>query len=700
MIKLAVYGKGGIGKSTTVSNLAAAMAEKGLRVMQIGCDPKADSTAILHGGTKIPTVLELVRKYNNDFALDDMVCVGFDGVICVEAGGPLPGRGCAGRGIIAALEKLAQKGAYETYKPDVVMYDVLGDVVCGGFSMPMHGGYADSVFIITSGENMSIYAAANIAMAVEDFKGRGYASLGGLILNRRNVKNEEKKVKELAADFHTEIAGALDLSETVRDAELLNKTVIEAFPDSKMASQYRSLSENILHMHKQKRRRNSVLKKINGKAGMIGEEIRIRDAEFPSPFLSGLEYNAPARGPWNIVHTGMLIPQSHQVFVCAEGCLRGVILTAAEMNAMDRMSWVSVHENDLLDGSMERNIVDGTADILNKMDTLPPAVLVFISCIHLFTGCDFKVALTELSTRFPGVDFVECYMTPTMRKSGLTMDQIMRRQLYSPLRSVQKNKKYVNIIGNDRPTDESSEFVSLIRGAGFEIRDIALCKTYGDYLKMAESAVNITYLPAAFAAGEELCQRLGQNYLYLPLSYSYKEIMENYRKLSNVLEIKMPDFSDAMDRADKALKDAYRIIGNIPIAIDYTSTPRPLGLARLLVEHDFAVKKVYVDSFLDEDGRDFVWLKENKPELVLSSTVHPKMRFAAHGSHDEKVLAIGQKAAYFNETGHFVNIVAGGGMYGFDGIVRLAEMMTDAYLHEKDVKTVIQYKGLGCESCL
>ena len=698
MIKLAVYGKGGIGKSTTVSNLAAAMAERGLRVMQIGCDPKADSTAILHGGTKIPTILELVRKYNNDFALEDMVCMGFGGVICVETGGPLPGRGCAGRGIIAALGKLTQKGAYETYKPDVVMYDVLGDVVCGGFSMPMRSGYADSVFIITSGENMSIYAAANIAMAVEDFKGRGYASLGGLILNRRNVKNEEEKVKELAADFHTEIIGTLDLSETVREAELLKKTVIEAFPDSEMASQYRSISKNILHMHMKGRK--NVLKKISGKADMGGEETCICDAKFPSPFPSGLEYNAPARGPWNIVHTGMLIPQSHQVFVCAEGCLRGVILTAAEMNAMDRISWVSVCENGLLDGSMEQDIADGTADILNKMDTLPPAVLVFISCIHLFTGCDFKAALTDLRTHFPGVDFIECYMTPTMRKSGLTMDQIMRRQLYSALRPVRKNKKYVNIIGNDRPTDESSEFIFLIRSAGFKIRDITFCKTYEDYLKMAESAVNITYLPAAFAAGEELRRRLGQDHLYLPLSYSYSEIMENYRKLANVLEIKMPDFSDAMDRADGALEDARRIIGNMPVDIDYTSTPRPLGLARLLMEHGFVVKKVYADSFLDEDEQDFIWLKENEPKLVLSSTVHPKMRFAAHGIHDREVLAIGQKAAYFNKTGHFVNIVAGGGMYGFDGIVRLAEMMTDAYLHEKDTKTVIQYKGLGCESCL
>lgn len=248
MIKLAVYGKGGIGKSTTVSNLSAALADMGYKVMQIGCDPKADSTVSLHGKEKVTTVLDLVRTRKNDFTLEDMVTEGYGGVICVEAGGPTPGLGCAGRGIIAALEKLAEKGAYETYKPDVVIYDVLGDVVCGGFSMPMRGGYADKVFVITSGENMAIHAAANIAMAVEGFKGRGYAQLGGIILNRRNVKNEEEKVQELADDIHSSVIHRLSRCGLVQDAEDLGKTVVEAFPDSEMASEYRALAKTLLRI--------------------------------------------------------------------------------------------------------------------------------------------------------------------------------------------------------------------------------------------------------------------------------------------------------------------------------------------------------------------------------------------------------------------------------------------------------------------
>ncbi len=246
MIKIAVYGKGGIGKSTTVSNLSVAFAQKGMKVMQIGCDPKADSTVYLHGGKPVETVLSLIRRKGKQAELSELVTEGFGGVLCVEAGGPTPGMGCAGRGIIAALEMLEEKNAFEIFKPDVVLYDVLGDVVCGGFAMPIREGYAEKVFVITSGENMAIHAAANIAMAVDNFADRGYASLGGIILNRRNVDREEEKVEELAQDIRSKIVGALPFSPIVQKADELQKTVLEAFPDSEMAEEYRKLADQVL----------------------------------------------------------------------------------------------------------------------------------------------------------------------------------------------------------------------------------------------------------------------------------------------------------------------------------------------------------------------------------------------------------------------------------------------------------------------
>ncbi|MDF2925156.1 MAG: Nitrogenase [Paenibacillaceae bacterium] len=241
MEKIAIYGKGGIGKSTTVSNVAAAMASMGLTVLQIGCDPKADSTRNLTGGVPIPTVLDTLRK-KGDAELDDLVVKGAGGVLCVESGGPIPGVGCAGRGIITAFEKLEELDAYEAFQPDVVLYDVLGDVVCGGFAMPIRGGYADEVYIVTSGEMMSLYAATNIAHAVKGFGKRGYAMLRGLIFNAKNIEGEEELVSRAAGEIETAVIYHLPRDPAVQQAEAMGKTVVEAFPASSMTEHYKSLA--------------------------------------------------------------------------------------------------------------------------------------------------------------------------------------------------------------------------------------------------------------------------------------------------------------------------------------------------------------------------------------------------------------------------------------------------------------------------
>lgn len=245
MIRIAIYGKGGIGKSTTASALSYALAGRGLRVMQIGCDPKADSTLYLHGGERIPTILDVLRDKKALAELEDMTFAGTRGIICAEAGGPVPGLGCAGRGISAAFEALEERDAFEILRPDAVIYDVLGDVVCGGFAMPIREGYADSVYIVSSGENMSIYAAANIAMAVSNFKDRGYAALGGVILNRRDVPGEREKVESLCRDIKTCIVADLPRDNRLAEAELKGCTMTELWPDSEYAAQIEKLADHI-----------------------------------------------------------------------------------------------------------------------------------------------------------------------------------------------------------------------------------------------------------------------------------------------------------------------------------------------------------------------------------------------------------------------------------------------------------------------
>ena len=246
MLKIAIYGKGGIGKSTVTSNLSAAFASMGKRVIQIGCDPKADSTINLLGGKPLTPVIEILKDGNDPKSAKEISQEGFGGVLCIETGGPTPGLGCAGRGIIATFNLLDELGLFEEYKPDVVLYDVLGDVVCGGFAAPIREGYADKIFIVTSGENMSIYAAANIAMAVENFRERGYATLGGVILNRRNVPDEREKVEVLCSDIHSHIIADLPRDNAISDAQDRNVGVMEAYPDCDYAKGIRELAKAML----------------------------------------------------------------------------------------------------------------------------------------------------------------------------------------------------------------------------------------------------------------------------------------------------------------------------------------------------------------------------------------------------------------------------------------------------------------------
>ena len=280
--------------------------------------------------------------------------------------------------------------------------------------------------------------------------------------------------------------------------------------------------------------------------------VRIADADPESLFPSGLEYNPPASGMWNIVQMGMLIPCAHQIYGCAQGCLRGVILTAAEMNALERLSWISLTEEDMFNGTLEQSLIDGTAEIVDKLEQHPPVVLLFLSCMHLFVGCDFDAVIAALSERYPDICFVDCYMTPTMRETLPPVVQTCR-QMYLPLQPLPKNPTAVGIIGNDRPTDEHSELVRIIRGAGFVLRDLTLCKTYEEYLQLAECALYLTYLPTASGAAELLRERFDTPVLYLPNSFDYGEITAHYKMLCDALGIPCPDFSAEIAAADAAL---------------------------------------------------------------------------------------------------------------------------------------------------
>jgi len=246
MRKVAIYGKGGIGKSTTTQNTVAALAEMGKKVMVVGCDPKADSTRLLLGGLAQRSVLDTLREEGEDVELEDIRTEGYSNSLCVESGGPEPGVGCAGRGIITSINMLEQLGAYdEENELDYVFYDVLGDVVCGGFAMPIREGKAEEIYIVCSGEMMAMYAANNICKGILKFAETGVVRLGGLICNSRNCDREAEMIEEFAKRLGTKMIHFVPRDNDVQRAEINRKTVIDWNPECKQAGEYRTLANNI-----------------------------------------------------------------------------------------------------------------------------------------------------------------------------------------------------------------------------------------------------------------------------------------------------------------------------------------------------------------------------------------------------------------------------------------------------------------------
>ena len=246
MRKIAIYGKGGIGKSTTTQNTVAGLAEMGRKVMVVGCDPKADSTRLLLGGLAQKSVLDTLREEGEDVDLEDIRRTGFSGTVCVESGGPEPGVGCAGRGIITSINLLEQLGAYaDSEHLDYAFYDVLGDVVCGGFAMPIREGKAQEIYIVASGEMMALYAANNICKGIQKFAESGGTRLGGIICNSRKVDREKELVSAFAEKIGSQMIQFIPRDNVVHQSEIHKQTVVQYAPDSEQAKAYLGLAKAV-----------------------------------------------------------------------------------------------------------------------------------------------------------------------------------------------------------------------------------------------------------------------------------------------------------------------------------------------------------------------------------------------------------------------------------------------------------------------
>ena len=472
--------------------------------------------------------------------------------------------------------------------------------------------------------------------------------------------------------------------------------------------------------------------------------VKIADASFPVPFGHRLEFNAPVHGTWNIVHIGMLVPQCHQIYVCADNCMRGVVLTAAEMGADDRFSSVLLEEDDLYDQNLETITVEGVSDIIRRLPVRPRAVAVFLVCLHHFVGTDASYVYKTLEERFPDIDFIRGWMDPVMQKTGLTPEQKLKEAMYRPIPPLPVDPKLVCVLGDNQALYPDSDLARLVAKAGGRVLQLhdwrahgrrigvlsgeegdtedehfAFCKNYDDFLGIGAAGLLITRSPSGVHGVTQLAKRLGRAFLYLPPVSGEEEIRRQIETLARTLEeISTGQVNANADgvssiqtdaaaiiqegtlAASRALQHARSLIGDTEITVDYIGNTRTLSLTKRLVQSGFHVTRVYLDAVLPEEEADFRWLQENCPDLLLTATIHPGMRVLHAAENTGKMLAIGPKAAWFGGTAHFVNLVEFGGLWGNAGIIRLAQLMEDSFLHEKDTRTIIPRKGQGCKCVL
>jgi len=426
---------------------------------------------------------------------------------------------------------------------------------------------------------------------------------------------------------------------------------------------------------------------------------KISNLDFDNLFPAGLVYAPPARGVWNIVHIGFLMPESHEIFVCAEGCIRGVVLTAHEAGFESRFSTVVIQERNVIDGDMEYQIIDGVSDVLNRLEKKPKAVEVYTSCIHYFCGCDLDFVYRKLREKFPHIYFSDCYMTPITRKSGITPDEKMRRQLYSLINDENKDvsDNSITMVANVYALDETSDFRQILKKANVNYRDITLSKTWQDYQDLGKSKCFAYTNLAAEKACKTLSSRLEKKSYYYPICYRKEDIRKNNKQLCELVNLKSFDTEVIENEIDILIEEVKVLLKDFSIVLDYTATARVLNLTRFFIELGLNVKKVYLDSVNNSDREDFIYLKENCENLILSSPTHPAARFLHNKENSsEKILAIGQKCAYFEGTSNFVNLVEGNSYCGFDGLEKLLIDIIDAINNKKDVSSIIQVKGWGC----
>ena len=474
-----------------------------------------------------------------------------------------------------------------------------------------------------------------------------------------------------------------------------------------------------------------MLHSLNTPEGSQNNIIKIRDAAAGRTFPWGLEYNCPVHEHWNIVHTGMLIPECHQIYICTDNCLRGVIMTADEMGAAERISSVMPDESEIFDGRLEEITIRGIIDVIRKLPRQPRAVQLFPVCMHHFIGCDMRYIFDQVEKEFPTIAFMECFMDPIRQKLTTTPEQ---RQRYQMMKVLAKKKgpgdlSKVSVLGENLRVQDS-DFMEILQQEGIRILQVPDCQSYDEYLAMGQAFLWITKSPLSRYGLEKAASLAGRKGLYLPVTVNYEEIDGQLHALLKLLcEASGRSLCESEQRlegwiarqrilTENAFRKAGKILKDTPIVVDYICEPRPLGFARLLLEHHFHVVRILADQISPEEAGDLEALKNAYPDLELMSTSaadslyergpsfvpsyaprlgsHPDFAggTSRYGYAGQKILAVGPKAAFFTGSPYFVNAIEADGASGYMGIRHMLQLMCDAFREPKDLE-IVTGKGLG-----
>ena len=425
----------------------------------------------------------------------------------------------------------------------------------------------------------------------------------------------------------------------------------------------------------------------------------IKDLTYEYRADLGLAYSSPCRGTWNIVHYGLLVPEAHLIFVCPVSCLRGVVLTTAEMgpDAMKLLSTIAVGEDNILNGDMEEELQKGVERVIESLPKRPRMVMIYTSCIHHFLAVNYQRVYKVLHEKYPDIEFTDCYMDPIMRRKTPPMANI-KRQVLRPLKDVEKNPFQANIIGNCFPMGEHCDLVLYMRENGIPFYDLTTMQSFDEYHNMASSSVNFSFHGNVKWAAKDLEVRLHQKHVFMRESYDYDTIDEDMKKAAESFgteAISAERIAEERKKTEEAVADLKAYIGDTPLSIDDTAVDRPLELALYLTRRGFDVESVIMEVN-GESEEVFNALKAEKPDLKVYSAENYTMR-RARFKHEGKIIGIGAKSAYVNDSPYFVNINENDGMYGYAGIRHLCDLIKEASEEEKDTKKLVQIKGLNCD---